>query len=526
MTVRVAIVGGGPGGLFAAALISTRLPDSEVTLFERNRRSDAFGFGVVFSDATLGAIDEADPTLRNGLNDFGTHWDRIEVWNGGERHGFSGNGMAAIHRRTLLKLLQDNAEAAGAVLKFGEPAPPTSELAANFDLVIGADGTNSSVRAHLSDEALGHTLESATAKFIWFGTTHLFDGLTFVHRESEHGSFAVHGYPISEDLSTFIVETDEDTWHRAGLDDFDVTQPPGPSDATSQAYLEKLFADDIGGASLVANNSRWGNFVTRRTQTWSRDNIVLLGDAVHTAHFSVGSGTKMAMDDAIAISTQIVEHADDIPAALAAYAAARLPSVAKIQDSARPSLSWWEHFGQYRSELDPLTFAFHFFSRSIDIERIARRDPSLVQTVRDQWHDRYGSPTLSTPLAVPEADRVAVNRLWSARVEHATFVIEDQAGAILRIDLDAPTGDCAVVTAPSAESELGDVLDTVPSGAQLVVVHGGSTLPRTLLCEELRLRRGRVVVFVGVVDESTAETLILSGRADAVIATDPGAHTS
>ena len=426
MSVRVAVVGGGPGGLFVATLISRGLPDSEVTLFERNQRSDAFGFGVVFSDATLKTIDQADSVLRTALAEFGTHWDTIEVWNDGERHGFAGNGMAAIHRRKLLELLQDNAERSGAVLRFGEVAPDVAELSAEYDIVIGADGTNSSVRTYIGDDILGHTTEKASAKFIWFGTTFMFEGLTFVHRESEHGTFAVHGYPISEDLSTFIVETDEDTWRRAGLDRFDVSQPPGVSDENSQAYLEKLFADDIEGANLVANNSRWGNFVTRRTATWHRDNVVLLGDAVHTAHFSVGSGTKMAMEDAVALASEFVKHPDDVPAALTAYETARQPSVAKIQGSARPSLSWWEHFGDYRRELAPITFAFHFFSRSIDIERIARRDPELVRAVRGDWRERHGSDALASPLSLPGAsERPTDGCLLEAQIDESCLRVRD-----------------------------------------------------------------------------------------------------
>lgn len=508
-------MGGGPGGLFAAALISRELPDSEVVLFERNQRFDAFGFGVVFSDATLNAIDEADPVLRVALAEFGTHWDRIEVWNDGQRHGFAGNGMAAIHRRKLLELLQDNASRAGAELRFGEVAPPMDELVRDYDVVIGADGTNSTVRAFLGDEVLGHSTEQATAKFIWFGTNYLFEGLTFIHRESEHGAFAVHGYPISGELSTFIVETDEETWRRAGLDRFDVTQPPGLSDESSQAYLEKLFAEDIDGAHLVANNSRWGNFVTRRTQTWSRGNVVLLGDAVHTAHFSVGSGTKMAMEDAVTLAGQIVKHHDDIPGALAAYETARQPSVARIQGAARPSLAWWEHFGQYRQELAPITFAFHFFSRSIDIERIARRDPELVRLVRDDWHGRHGAAALDTPLVLDVATRASTGRLWRATDVGSTVVVADDEGELFLATPDAAHGS-VVVDAPDTEHDLPRIFDAVPAGAQVVVVRGGNPLTRTLVCEELRLRREKTVVLLADVDESMAETTILAGRADAV----------
>ena len=512
MSPRVAVVGGGPGGLFLATLVRRALPESEVTLFERNQATDAFGFGVVFSDATLRKIDEADPVLRDALATHGRHWDRIDVWSNGERHGFSGNGMAAIHRRLLLRLLQENAVAAGVRLLFGQPAPPTEQLRTDFDVVVGADGTNSVVRDHLADT--GHTVDTASAKFIWFGTTHLFDGLTFVHRVSEHGNFAVHGYPISDELSTFIVETDEETWRRAGMDDFDVSQPPGPSDAATQEYLEKLFAADIGGASLVANNSRWGNFRTRRTKRWYEGNVVLLGDAVHTAHFSVGSGTKMAMEDAVSLSEQLRRvwgDGADLDEALGVYEQERTKSVGRIQDSARPSLSWWEHFGSYQRDLDPLTFTFHFFSRSIGISKIAQRDPALARDVRDAWRQQHGAPALESAVDLDVGSALGrVLRIAESGPDGCTLV--DKQGRQVR--------SAAVVAAPTEETDLASAVDALPP-AGLVVITGDDELTKTLLSEEARLRRGLVSVLVGPYDDDIAETLILSGRADAVVAESP-----
>jgi len=496
MTSRIAVVGGGPGGLFLATLVRRHLPSAEVTLYERNQASDAFGFGVVFSDATLRKIDAADPVLHHALSDYGRHWELIDVWSRGERHGFAGNGMAAIHRKVLLRLLQENAAEAGVDLRFGHEAPPVDELAATYDLVVGADGTNSVVREHLGE--LGHTVETATAKFIWFGTTYLFDGLTFVHRVSEHGAFAVHGYPISDELSTFIVETDEDTWRRAGMDEFDVSQPPGPSDTASQDFLEKLFAEDIGGASLVTNNSRWGNFRTRRTQRWYRDNVVLLGDAVHTAHFSVGSGTKMAMEDAVTLAEHIAAVSrgeEDLESALSSYQEERAASVGKIQDAARPSLAWWERFGFYQRELDPLTFAFHFFSRSIGVAKIAQRDPELVEQVRGAWSARHGAKALLTTLEVDE---------------HGTAVEMPRY-------LHAPPTSIPQVEAPRDELCLAEAIRALPeSGA--VVIGGPQELPKVLLSEEARLRRGLTTFLAGDYDADAAETLLLSGRCDGVVA--------
>lgn len=515
--IRVAIVGGGPGGLFLASLLKRRLPDLEVVLFERNQRSDAFGFGVVFSDATLRNIDEADPVLRDGLRDFGRHWDRIEVWSNDERHGFSGNGMAAIHRKVLLRELQDNAERSGADLCFGTVAPPLADLARDFDVVVGADGTNSTVRQELEARApLGHHIETATAKFIWFGTTRLFDGLTFVHRVSEHGNFAAHAYPISDELSTFIVETDEETWRGAGLDRFDVTQPPGPSDAASQAYLEELFAPDLAGGHLVANNSRWANFRTRRTDHWWRDRVALLGDAVHTAHFSVGSGTKMAMEDAIVLADELGAVSDGrkpLADALAAYQEQRQASVGKIQGAARPSLSWWEHFGTYQRTLDPTTFAFHFFSRSIGVDRIGQRDPALVADVRTAWEAEHGKPALDSTLKLSAPDRTVEmgRRLNVAGIDADRVDLRDADGHSVSVPaFRADDGDDTGVAASAA----------LPRSGTVAVV-GPADLARTRLAEEARLRHGLTVVLVGddLADDAAAETVLLSGRADAVATT-------
>jgi 2-polyprenyl-6-methoxyphenol hydroxylase-like FAD-dependent oxidoreductase len=520
MSHRVAVVGGGPGGLFLATLVRRARPDVEVTLFERNQATDAFGFGVVFSDATLRRIDEADPVLRDALSEHGRHWDRIEVWSNGERHGFSGNGMAAIHRRVLLRLLQENAEAAGVDLRFGQVAPPVEELSEQYDLVVGADGTTSVVREHLGD--VGHSVETATAKFIWFGTTHLFDGLTFVHRVSEHGNFAVHGYPISEDLSTFIVETDEATWRAAGLDAFDVSQPPGPSDAASQEYLEKLFAEDIGGASLVANNSRWGNFRTRRTRRWHRDNVVMLGDAVHTAHFSVGSGTKMAMEDAVTLAEQITrawEGDGDLETALERYQEEAARSVTRIQEAARPSLAWWEHFGRYQRDLDPLTFTFHFFSRSIGVAKIAQRDPGLVADVRAAWRQAHGESALESTFTAPGHD-VLLGRVL--RPTDSAAEVRDLDGNRIRLgppDTPGATGrstDVPLVHAPASEGKLASAVAQLPD-AGAVALDGDDELTKVLLSEEARLGLGLTTILVGPYDEDAAETLLLSGRADAVV---------
>jgi anthraniloyl-CoA monooxygenase len=498
--MKVACVGGGPGGLFLATLLKRGRPETEVTVFERNRPDDTFGFGVVFSDATLGGIDAADPVLSEALARHGRRWDRIEIRVKGERESCGGNGMAAVVRKTLLGLLQDRAQAAGAQLRFSREIRDPVELA-GFDLVVVSDGANSRFRGLFSGD-FGPSATIASGKFIWFGTTHRFDGLTFIHADGPHGVFAAHAYPISSELSTFIVETDEDSWASAGLDEFDPATPPGPSDEKTRAYLEELFAAEIGGHALVGNSSRWANFATRRALSWRRATAggphwVLLGDAAHTAHFSVGSGTKMAMEDAVALASALADDGRDIEAALAEYEAIRRPDVERIQGAARPSLSWWEHFGRYARAFDPVQFGFHFLTRSITRGKLARRDPAYVAHVDDWWRHSRGTPPLDTPF------QAAAIRLPGRRLTGG----ESPAAAAW---VDAP-GDEA-----SLPAALAAVRSAARAGAPLIGARGGTPLTRVLVAEEARLACQVPAVVAGPYDDDAAQTLVLSGRADLV----------
>lgn len=397
-TFSVACIGGGPGGLFAAITLATRLPGAHVDVFERNRADDVFGFGVVFSDATLDNIDAVDPVLRDTLAGHGTHWDRIDVRAHGQSHSAGGNGMSAVHRRVLLDALRARATELGAHIHY-DTAVDVDALARSggYDLIVAADGANSATRERFVD-SLDHSVEAASVKFIWFGTTFRFDGLTFLHRQSAHGNFAVHAYPIGSGLSTFIVETDEQTWRAAGLDEFDTSSPPGVSDEKTQRYLTDLFAADIDGHPLVANNSRWANFRTRRTRRWharaaSNIPVVLIGDAVHTAHFSVGSGTKMAMEDAAALADSVAAHPDDLDAAIADFESIRRPRVARIQDSSVPSLSWWDHFGEYY----PVAVAVAVQLPLLQPRHLGGEDPAPRSGIRRRRRVRLAGGTRQRP---------------------------------------------------------------------------------------------------------------------------------
>jgi len=526
--VRTAIVGGGPGGLFAATLLKLADPSSEVVVFERNAPDATFGFGVVFSDATLRGIDDVDPVLLRALTDHGVHWSEIEVRIHGERWRCGGNGMAAIARVTLLRLLHEQAAAAGVDLRFGCDVPHPGVLVAQYDLVVGADGANSAVR-RLHEAELQPSVTVASAKFIWLATTKLFDGLTFIHERGPDGVFAVHGYPYGGEASTFIVETDEASWRRAGLDAFDVSQPPGPSDLRSKAYLEALFADHLDGNPLLVNNSRWGNFRTIRCGRWRHGHAVILGDAAHTAHFSVGSGTKMAMEDAAGLVQALGDHPGDLDAALDAFEAARRPPVARIQGAAGPSLSWWEHFGRYHDHLDAPQFAFHFFSRAIPLDKLATRDARFVADVLDWWVGRFGAPPLSTPFTV-------AGRKLDGRV--VTVTAPSGAGPVVRrngenvVPFRRPAGGAGRrldwglwLTAPDREAGLGAVLGDldagIAGGAAVVAVSGGTPVTRVLLCEEARMVRGVPALLVDDgLRPAEAATMVLSGRADLVGASE------
>jgi anthraniloyl-CoA monooxygenase len=525
--MRVAVVGGGPGGLFAATLIKRSDPAREVTVFERNRAEDTFGFGVVFSDATLAGIHAADPVLLTALTEHGVHWDAIEVRLHGERHRCGGNGMAAVERKMLLSLLQRQAAGEGVDVRFSAEADIDDILAAGYDLVIAADGANSRFRERYRD-VFGPSAETATAKFIWLGTTYPFEGLTFVHERGPHGVFAVHGYPIGNGVSTFIVETDETSWTAAGLDEFDVTQPPGPSDEKSRGYLQRLFAGQIDGHPLLVNNSRWGNFRTRRARRWRHwaggTAIALLGDAAHTAHFSVGSGTKMAMEDAIALAAAVTGHPGDLDAALTAYEQVRQPQVAKIQDSARPSLSWWEHFGRSHDTLPGWQFAYHFFTRSLTDAKLRRRDPEFVEATHARWKAAHGAGPLDSALTLPGhilPGRVVTFEGRSVHLGEDRLPLRTGPIATGRAD---GAGWALEIAAPKTEADLAPALEAVGRGAEagaaLVAVRAGTPLTRRLICEEARLRHDTPALLIEDGDADTATTAVLSGRADLIA--EPG----
>src|SRR5919108_3802691 len=376
--MRIAVVGGGPGGLYLAALARQLGPSREVVVFERNAADDTFGFGVVFSDETLDGVEQADPVLFAAVSAQFARWSDIDVVHRGATVTSGGHGFAAINRRVLLVLLAARCQEVGVDLRFRTIAPPVEQLRAEYDLVVAADGARSAIRTAHAD-VFGPDLDARHARYMWLGTDKVFDAFTFIAKPTEHGPLMVHAYPFSTERSTFIVEAAEATWRAHGFDAVDADAlPPGVNDEASIARLAEIFRDDLNGASLIANNSKWIRFTTVRNRRWHDGNLVLLGDAAHTAHFSIGSGTKLAMEDALALAANLSEHAD-VPTALAAYEAERRPVVESTQRAAQASLEWFEDIEPVTG-LQPQQFAFNLLTRSrrVTFDNLAVRDPDYA----------------------------------------------------------------------------------------------------------------------------------------------------
>ncbi len=408
--MRVIIVGAGPAGLYLAILLKRQDPTAEVEIYERNRADDTFGFGVVFSDATMDNLREADPESHAAITEQFWHWDEIDTFFRGEKLSSSGHGFAGMSRHKLLVVLQDRCRALGVTMHFETEVTDIKKLAASCDLLVGADGIGSLIRETYA-EHFEPRIDERPNRFVWLGTTYPYDAFTFYFKENAHGLWRIHAYRYEPEGSTFIVECTAEALEAAGLD-------PQDEDATV-AYCEALFADELKGHRLLKNRSIWRRFPTVSNRRWSHDNVVLMGDAVHTAHFSVGSGTKLAMEDAIALA-QALEAKPNIGDALVAYQAEREADVASLQRAAQASLEWFEHTERYR-DLPPIQFNFSMLTRSLRIthENLRLRDPEYVAEV-DRWFagvaaEQSGravpadTPPLFTPFKV--RDLVLDNRM-------------------------------------------------------------------------------------------------------------------
>ncbi|WP_328939565.1 bifunctional salicylyl-CoA 5-hydroxylase/oxidoreductase [Streptomyces tauricus] len=399
--MKIAIVGGGPGGLYFAALMKQLDPAHEITVWERNAPDDTFGFGVVFSDETLGGIENADREFADAMARRFARWTDIDIHYRGRTHTVGGQGFAAMGRRELLGLLQRRCQDLGVRVRFSMPAPDTDALRASYDLVVGADGVNSQVRAAHRD-IFRPTLDQRHNKYMWLGTDRVFEAFQFFVRQTEWGTMQVHGYPYSETGSTFIVEMHEDVWRRAGFDATEETDfPPGASDEQAVERVRELFADELAGHQVFANNSKWLGFTTVRNERWHHGNLVLVGDAAHTAHFSIGSGTKLAMEDSLALAACLHEH-PDTEGALQAYEAERRPVVESTQRAAQASLEWFENIGMYAHQ-EPTQFCFNLLTRSrrLTYDNLRTRDQEFADRVDAAFAASQGLPETAPAMFQP-----------------------------------------------------------------------------------------------------------------------------
>lgn len=367
--MKITIIGGGPAGMYFAILMKKADAGHQITIYERNGPDDTFGWGVVFSGRTLNHLREADEASHSEIARNFEAWDNVDVIHGDERISIHGNSFSGIARIRLLKILQRRCEALGITLKFRHEVNQIEAFQRKCDLLVGADGVNSLVRQTFS-AAFRPDLSSRPNKYIWYGTNQLFHGLTLTFRETRDGVFAAHSYKFDTTTSTFIIECDPVTWARAGFSE--------KSDERTNAYLARVFAKDLDGHPLLSNNSKWINFLLVRNANWHFDNVVLLGDALHTAHFSIGSGTKLAIEDAIALA-RCFSHQADVSEALHQFERERKPIIETYQAAAQESMLWFENAKDYM-QLAPIELAYVLMTRSgrIDHETLRRRDPNFI----------------------------------------------------------------------------------------------------------------------------------------------------
>ena len=377
--MKINIIGGGPAGMYFAIIMKKADAAHRISIYERNGPDDTFGWGVVFSGKTLKNLRAADePSHAEITRDFEA-WDNVDVVHRDRKISIHGNSFSGIARLRLLKILQRRCEELGVEIRFRTEINDLDSLKNSCQLLLGTDGVNSTVRKAFADQ-FKPDLSTRPNKYIWFGTNQLFHGLTLTFRENKDGVFAAHSYKFDATTSTFIVECDPHTWTNA--------QFAGMSDEDTRAYLEDVFARDLGGHRLLSNNSKWINFLLVRNANWQFENVVLLGDALHTAHFSIGSGTKLAMEDAITLA-QCFKQEPDVSKALGGFKTERKPVIEEYQAAARESMIWFENAKEYM-HLSPIELAYVLMTRSgrIDRETLRRRDSSFIEAYESALNTR------------------------------------------------------------------------------------------------------------------------------------------
>ena len=372
--MKINIIGGGPAGLYFAILMKKADASHQIRIYERNGPDDTFGWGVVFSGKTLANLRAADEESHAEITKQFKAWDNVDVVHRDTKISIHGNSFSGIARLQLLKILQRRAEELGVEIEFRSEIQDVESLRSDCDLLLAADGVNSTVRLRYAEQ-FEPELDIRSNRYIWYGTNQLFHGLTLTFRENDAGVFAAHSYKFDSSTSTFIVECDPDTWEKAGFTRW--------SDELTRAYLCEVFADDLSGHHLLSNNSKWINFLLVKNQNWFFENVVLIGDALHTAHFSIGSGTKLAMEDAIALA-EAFQKSTDVNEALKSFTAKRRPVIEDYQAAAFESMIWFENASRYM-RLSPLELAYSLMTRSgrVTYADLKRRDPDFINRYTD-----------------------------------------------------------------------------------------------------------------------------------------------
>jgi anthraniloyl-CoA monooxygenase len=382
--MKINIIGGGPAGMYFAILMKQADASHEITVYERNGPDDTFGWGVVFSGKTLANLRAADQTSHTEITRDFEAWDNVDVVKNDEKISIHGNSFSGIARIRLLKILQRRCETLRIGINFRDEVNDIESFRGDCDLLVGADGVNSTLRQAFA-EKFQPNLSTRPNKYIWYGTNHLFHGLTLTFRENDAGVFAAHSYKFDRTTSTFIVECDSETWDKAGFSEM--------SEEHTRAYLAEVFAPDLKGQPLLSNNSKWINFVLVKNASWHFENVVLLGDALHTAHFSIGSGTKLAMEDAIALKNAF-DRTANVAAALQEFEKTRKPIIEDYQAAAYESMVWFENARDYM-QLSPIELAYSLMKRSgrVDDEDLRKRDPQFVARYEKKLSAHYADST-------------------------------------------------------------------------------------------------------------------------------------
>lgn len=445
--MHVVCIGGGPAGLYLGILLKLRDPRHHVAIYERNRPADTFGFGVVFSVATLGHLEAADPVSYAELSRHFARWDDIEIHVGGQVLRSTGHGFCGLERKQLLNILQARAVDLGVELHFErEVASLDDAVLADADVIVAADGVGSGVREAMA-AALEPHVDVRPNKFVWLGTTVPYRAFTFLFKETRYGLFRVHAYPFSDGKSTFIAECRPDTWEKAGFDRGD--------EAHTVAVLEELFAEELAGHRLIRNRSIWRNFPTVRCKAWHAGRLVIVGDAAHTAHFSIGSGTKLAMEDSIELAAALAEAEESavlerggaagsggrwsegvIDAALERYEQKRKPEVEALQAAAEASLDWFEGTERVMA-MAPAQFAYHLMTRSLRVSHksMRKRDPELAARVEAMLGGERKPAAVTEIVPRKTATTLGGHKLWrrevieGERVEGGTAVMMPAEGS-------------------------------------------------------------------------------------------------